>query len=98
MNDVNGHTRAVSEGGNLLGALVPPHCSGGGTNDGADDPDANKDGGDSDRNSGAMLVDGTEVSRRDVDSASKQGNVRWMPLHCLIVDLTKTLLHLIIFF
>jgi hypothetical protein len=59
-------------------------------NNGADDPDANKDGYDSDSdgdNDGvAMFANGTEVARRDVDATSKRGDVRWMPLHCFIVD------------
>ncbi len=54
-------------------------------NNGADDPDANKDGYDGD-DGVAMLANGTEVARRDVDAMSKQGNVRWTPLHCFIVD------------
>jgi len=33
----------------------------------------------------AMLVNGTEVARRNVDAMSKRGDVRWMPLHCIIV-------------
>ena len=59
-------------------------------NNGADDPDANKDGydgdGDGDDDGVAMLANGTEVARRDVDATSKQGDVRWTPLHCFIVD------------
>ena len=59
-------------------------------NNGADDPDANTDGydGDDDGNDDgiAMLVNGTEVARRDVDATSKRGDVRWTPLHCFIVD------------
>ena len=51
---------------------------------------ANKDGydgdGDGDDDGVAMLANGTEVARRDVDATSKQGDVRWMPLHCFIVD------------
>jgi len=60
-------------------------------NNGADDPDANKDGydgdgnGDGDDDSIAMLANGTEVARRDVDATSERGDVRWMPLHCFIV-------------
>jgi hypothetical protein len=57
---------------------------------GADDPDANKDGydsdGDGDDDGFAMLANGTEVARRNVDATSKRGNVRWTPLHCFIVD------------
>ena len=60
-------------------------------NNGADDPDANKDGydgdGDGDNDDGvAMLANGTEVARRNVDATSKRGNVRLTPLHCCIVD------------
>jgi hypothetical protein len=48
-------------------------------NNGADDPDANTDGydGDSDGDDDgiAMLVNGTEEARRDVDATSKRGNV-----------------------
>ena len=48
-------------------------------NNGADDPDANKDGcdgdGDSDDNGVAMLANGTEVSRCNVDMMSKRGDV-----------------------
>jgi len=61
-------------------------------NNGADDPDANKDGydgdgdGDDDDDGVAMLANGTEVARRDVDATSKRGDVRWTPLHCFIVD------------
>jgi hypothetical protein len=61
-------------------------------NNGADDPDANKDGydgdsnGDGDDDGVAMLANGTEVARHDVDTTSKQGDVRWTPLHCFIVD------------
>jgi len=59
-------------------------------NNGADDPDANKDGydgdGDGDDDGIVMLANGTEVARRDVDATSKRGDVRWMPLHCFIVD------------
>ena len=59
-------------------------------NNGADDPDANKDGydgdGDGDDDGVAMLANGTEVARRDVDATSKRGDVRWTPLHCFIVD------------
>ena len=44
-------------------------------NNGADDPDANKDGydgdGDGDDDGVAMFVNGTEVARRDVDATSK---------------------------
>jgi hypothetical protein len=57
---------------------------------GADDPDANKDGydgdGDSNNDGVAMLANGMEVARCDVDATSKRGNVRWTPLHCFIVD------------
>jgi len=56
----------------------------------ADDPDANTgsyDGdGDGDDDGVAMLANGTEVARRDVDTTSKRGDVRWTPLHCFIVD------------
>jgi hypothetical protein len=56
----------------------------------ADDPDANKDGYDGDGDGGddgiAMLANGTEVVRRDVDATRKRGEVRWMPLHCFIAD------------
>jgi len=59
-------------------------------NNDADDPDANKDGydgdGDGNDNGVAMLANGTEVARCDVDATSKQGDVRWMPPHCFIVD------------
>jgi len=59
-------------------------------NNDADDPDANKDGydgdGDGDDDGIAMLANGTEVARRDVDATSKRGDVRWTPLHCFIVD------------
>ena len=61
-------------------------------NNGADNPDANKDGydgdgdGDGDNDGAAMLANGTEVARRDVDATSNQGDVRWTPLHCFIVD------------
>ena len=59
-------------------------------NNGADDPDANKDGydgdGDGDDDGVAMLANGTEVARRNVDATNKQGDVRWTPLHCFIVD------------
>ena len=58
-------------------------------NNGADDPDANKDGydgdGDGDDDGVAMLANGMEVARRNVDATSKQGDVRWMPLNCFIV-------------
>ena len=49
----------------------------GGMNNGADDPNANNDSYDSegDGNGVAMLANGTEVSRRDVDATSKQGDV-----------------------
>ncbi len=57
---------------------------------GADDPDANKNGNDGDGNGDddgvAMLANGTEVARRNVDATSKRGDVRWMPLNCFIVD------------
>ena len=61
-------------------------------NNGADDPDANKDGydGDGDDDGIAMLANGTEMSRRDVDVTSKRGDVRWAPLHRFIVDLLKS--------
>jgi hypothetical protein len=57
---------------------------------GADDPDANKDGydgdGDDDDDGIAMLVNGMEVAtRRDVDATSKRGDVFWTPLNCFIV-------------
>jgi hypothetical protein len=59
-------------------------------NNGADNPDANKDvydgDGDSDDDGVAMLANGTEVARRDVDATSKRGDLRWTPLHCFIVD------------
>ena len=51
-------------------------------NNGADKPDANKDGydgddnGNGDDNGVAMLVNGTEVARRNVDATSKRGDVR----------------------
>jgi len=38
----------------------------------------------------AMLANGTEVARRDVDATSKQGDVRWTPLHCCIVDILNS--------
>jgi len=38
----------------------------------------------------AMLANGTELARRDVDATSKQGDVRWTPLHCCIVDLLNS--------
>ena len=57
---------------------------------GADDPDANTGSYDGDGNGNddgvAMLANGTEVARHDVDATSKRGDVRWMPLHCFIVD------------
>ena len=61
-------------------------------NNDADDPDANKDGydGDGDDDGIAMLANGTEMSRRDVDVTSKRGDVRWAPLHRFIVDLLKS--------
>jgi hypothetical protein len=72
-------------------------------NNGADDPDANKDGydGDGDGNGDGvvMLANVTKVSRRDVDATSKRGDVRWAPLHRFIGDLlnsTMTLSHYII--
>ena len=72
-------------------------------NNGADDPDTNKEGydGDGDGNGDgiAMLANGTKVSRRNVDATSKQGDVRWAPLHHFIGDLlnsTMTLSHYII--
>jgi hypothetical protein len=37
-----------------------------------------------------MLANGTEVSRRDVDATSKQGDVHWMPLHHFIADLLNS--------
>jgi len=37
-----------------------------------------------------MLANGTEVARRNVDATSKQGDVRWTPLHCCIVDLLNS--------
>ena len=59
-------------------------------NNGADDPHANTGSyngdGDGDDDGIAMLANGTEVARRDVDATSKRGDVRWMPLHCFIVD------------
>ena len=59
-------------------------------NNGADDPDANTGGyngdGDGDDDGIAMLANGTEVARRDVDATSKRGDMRWTPLHCFIVD------------
>ena len=59
------------------------------TNNGADDPDANKDG--YDGNGVAMLANGMEVSRHDADVTSKKrGDVRWMPLHRFIVDLLNS--------
>ena len=49
-------------------------------NNDADDPDANKDGndgdGDGDDDGIAMLANGTEVARRNVDATSKRGDVR----------------------
>ena len=61
-----------------------------GMNNGADDPDSNKDGydgdGDGDDDGVAMLANGTEVARCDIDTTSKQGDVRLTPLHCFIVD------------
>ena len=63
-------------------------------NNGADDPDANKDGYDGDSDSDgdgvAKLANGAEVSRRDVDAMSKRGDVRWAPLHRFIVDLLNS--------
>jgi hypothetical protein len=38
----------------------------------------------------AMLANGMEVARRDVDVTSKQGDVRWTPLHCCFVDLLNS--------
>ena len=63
-----------------------------GMNNGADDPNANNDSYDSegDGNGVAMLANGTEVSRRNVDATSKQGDVRWMPLHRFIADLLNS--------
>ena len=59
-------------------------------NNGADGPDANKDGydgdGDGDDDGVAMLANGTEVVRCNVDATSKRGDVRWSPLHWFIVD------------
>jgi hypothetical protein len=63
-------------------------------NNGADNPDANKDvydgdgdgDDDGDDDGVAMLANGTEVARRDVDTTSKRGDLRWTPLHCFIVD------------
>jgi len=57
-------------------------------NNGADNPETNKDGYDSDSNGNGvvMLAHGMEVSRRKVDMARKRGDVRWAPLHCFIVD------------
>jgi hypothetical protein len=56
----------------------------------ADDPDTNKDGydgdGDGDDDGVAMLANGTEVARRNVDATNKRGDVCWTPLHCFIVD------------
>jgi hypothetical protein len=58
---------------------------------GADDPDANKDGYDGDGDDDddddvAMLANGMEVAtRRDVDATSKRGDVCWMPLNFFIV-------------
>jgi hypothetical protein len=59
-------------------------------NNGAYDPDANKDGYDGDRDDDddgvVMLANGMEVAtRRDVDATSKRGDVCWMPLNCFIV-------------
>ena len=61
-------------------------------NNGADNPETNKDGydGDVDGNGVVMLANGTEVSRRNVDMASKRGDVRWVPLHCFFVDLLNS--------
>ena len=61
---------------------------------GADDPNANNDSYDSegDGNGVAMLANGTEVSRRNVDATSKQGDVRWMPLHRFIADLLNSII------
>ena len=65
-------------------------------NNGTGDPVANKYGydgngdGDGDGNGIAMLANGTEVSRRNVDATSKQGDVRWMPLHRVIVVLLNS--------
>ena len=51
-------------------------------NNGADDPDANKDGydgdGDGNDDSIAMLANGMEVARCAVDATSYRGDVRWM--------------------
>ncbi len=59
-------------------------------NNGADNPDANKDGydgdGDGDDDGVAMLANGTEVARCDIDATSKRGDVCWTQLHCFIVD------------
>jgi hypothetical protein len=38
----------------------------------------------------AMLANGTEVARHDVDARSKWGYVWWLPLHCCIVDLLNS--------
>jgi hypothetical protein len=58
------------------------------TNNGKDDPDANKDG--HDGKGIAILVNGTEVSRQYADVTSKRGDVRWMPLHRFIIDLLNS--------
>ena len=69
---------------------------------GADDPDANKDGydgnsdSDGDGDGVATLANDAEVSRRDIDAMSKRGDVCWAPLHRFIVDLfnsNMTLFH-----
>jgi hypothetical protein len=62
----------------------------GGMNNGADDPDANKDGFDGDGKGVAMLANGMEVSRHNVDATSKRGDVHWTPLHRFIGDLLNS--------
>ena len=56
-------------------------------NNGADDPDTNKDSydvdGDGNDNGVAMLANGTEVARHDVDAASKQGMCAGP--HCIVL-------------
>ena len=59
-------------------------------NNGAENPDANKDvydgdGGDDD-DGVVMLANGTEMAMCNVDATSKRGDLHWTPLHCFIVD------------
>ena len=62
----------------------------GGMNNGADDPDANKDGYGGDGDGVAMLANVMEASRHDVDATSNRGDVHWTPLHRFIADLLNS--------